>query len=40
MFGGANAKDEVWKELIQEVDDDKNGEIDLEEFIDMLVNLD
>lgn len=39
MFGGTTASDEVWKELIQEVDDDENGEIEYQEFKDMLIKL-
>ena len=39
MFGGANVSDDVWKELIMEVDGDENGEIDYNEFKDMLLKL-
>lgn len=39
MFGGANVSDDVWKELIKEVDGDENGEIDYSEFKDMLLKL-
>ena len=39
MFGGANVADGVWKDLVREVDDDENGEIEYEEFKDMLIKL-
>lgn len=39
MFGGTNVEDGVWGELIQEVDDDENGEIEYAEFKDMLIKL-
>lgn len=39
MFGGAKVKDDVWRELIKEVDGDDNGEIELDEFKDMLMKL-
>lgn len=39
MFGGAKVSDDVWGDLIQEVDDDENGEIEYQEFKDMLLKL-
>jgi Ca2+-binding EF-hand superfamily protein len=39
MFGGVNVNDEVWNDLIKEVDDDENGEIEYKEFKDMLLKL-
>jgi calcium-dependent protein kinase len=39
MLGGEiSAGDEVWSRLIEEVDQDKDGEIDLKEFKDMMIN--
>ena len=38
MFGGdENTGDQVWKELIKEVDTDKDGTINLNEFKNMLL---
>ena len=39
MFGGAKVQEDVWKQLVQEVDDDENGEIDYIEFKEMLIKL-
>lgn len=39
MFGGIDVTDNVWKELINDVDDDENGEIEYKEFKEMLDKL-
>lgn len=33
------AEDEVWGKVLKEVDQDGNGEIDLKEFKDMMIQL-
>ena len=40
MLGGAedDAQDDVWAKLIADVDTDRDGEIDIREFKDMMVN--
>ena len=38
MLGGeANISDNVWNEVIKEVDTNGDGEVDLKEFKDMLL---
>ena len=37
MLGGSNLRDDLWSELIDEVDEDKNGEVDLKEFTNMML---
>lgn len=37
MLGGENMRDDLWIELIGEVDEDKNGEVDLVEFTNMML---
>ena len=39
MLNAAGATDEVWESLMKEADEDGNGEIDLEEFSDMMMKL-
>jgi calcium-dependent protein kinase len=36
---GQNIDDEVWEKIIQEVDNDGNGEIDFDEFTEMMTKL-
>ena len=36
--GGQNTDDEVWAKLIDQVDQDKDGEIDLREFKSMMLS--
>lgn len=36
---GQNIDDNVWNEVIREVDEDGNGEIDFEEFESMMTKL-
>lgn len=36
---GQNIDDEVWEKIIMEVDNDGNGEIDFEEFSEMMTKL-
>ena len=37
MLGGSNLRDDLWEELISEVDEDRNGEVDLVEFTNMML---
>ena len=37
LGGGQNLSDKVWKQVVQEVDADGNGEIDYQEFEKMMV---
>lgn len=39
LCSGQNIDDQVWEEVIKEVDGDGNGEIDFEEFADMMQKL-
>ena len=39
LCGGQNIDEAVWAEVIKEVDNDGNGEIDFEEFSEMMTNI-
>jgi calcium-dependent protein kinase len=39
MLGGENVREEVWAELLKEVDDDQNGEVDIKEFQRMMLRI-
>ena len=39
VIGDANIKDTVWQEIIKEVDEDSNGEVDINEFKEMMLKL-
>ncbi len=40
MLGvGASVPDTEWKELIKEIDENGDGEISMEEFVDMMSKL-
>ena len=39
IFGGGKIPDEVWKEMIKEVDQNGDGEISLKEFREMMQKI-
>jgi Ca2+-binding EF-hand superfamily protein len=39
MLGGNIARDQVWQELLKEVDVNGNGEINIKEFKTMMVKM-
>ena len=39
MLGADHLKEELWQKLIDEVDEDGNGEVDIHEFKDMMLKL-
>ena len=39
LCSGQNLDDDVWDKVINEVDNDGNGEIDFEEFCDMMQKM-
>eukprot|EP00920_Eleutheroschizon_duboscqi_P041915 GHVT01100589.1.p1 GENE.GHVT01100589.1~~GHVT01100589.1.p1 ORF type:complete len:511 (+),score=82.11 GHVT01100589.1:538-2070(+) len=39
IFGVSNLEDETWKEVLREVDANKDGEVDFEEFQTMLLKM-
>jgi Ca2+-binding EF-hand superfamily protein len=39
MLGDFGVEEDVWQKIIDEVDSDKNGEIDLKEFKDMMIRM-
>eukprot|EP00339_Tiarina_fusa_P012195 CAMPEP_0117028382 /NCGR_PEP_ID=MMETSP0472-20121206/20641_1 /TAXON_ID=693140 ORGANISM="Tiarina fusus, Strain LIS" /NCGR_SAMPLE_ID=MMETSP0472 /ASSEMBLY_ACC=CAM_ASM_000603 /LENGTH=71 /DNA_ID=CAMNT_0004735853 /DNA_START=1397 /DNA_END=1612 /DNA_ORIENTATION=- len=39
IFGGKDISDDVWKEVINEVDDNDDGEISYKEFVEMMLKM-
>jgi len=39
VFGGGKIPDEVWKEIIREVDQNGDGEISFKEFKEMMMKV-
>lgn len=39
MLGTASLRDDLWNELLKEVDQDKNGEVNLAEFVNMMLKV-
>ena len=37
MIEGIGATDEVWEDIVKEVDSDGNGEIDIQEFKEIML---
>jgi calcium-dependent protein kinase len=38
-LGASTDSDQVWEQIINEIDLDKNGEVDLQEFTEMMIKL-
>jgi calcium-dependent protein kinase len=39
VIGDAHINDAIWQEIVREVDEDSNGEVDINEFKEMMLKL-